>query len=142
MHASSISMCYMVHLPLAIQLYLCLALVVWSHCQQMPKPTTNGTNERLWKAEAIGAALAVAGGDTALAWQWQRVRLQSQSGSSTGSTSRSGRCNIRQTCCMARHAHTHDHGHAKRKVMPPAYVYHTDTWRNTPVPSFKTGGWH
>ena len=28
--------------------------------------------------EAIGTALAVAGGDTALAWQWHCVRLQSR----------------------------------------------------------------
>jgi len=38
----------------------------------MPKPTTNSIDERFWKAEAIGVALAVAGGDTALEWQWQR----------------------------------------------------------------------
>ena len=76
LHASSTSTCYMVHLPLAIQLSLCLALVVWSHGQQMPKPTTHSMNERFWKPAAIGAALAVAGGDTALEWQWQRVGLQ------------------------------------------------------------------
>ena len=62
----------MLHLPVAIQLSSCLALVAWSHGQQMPKPTTNSIDGRFWKAEAIGAALAVAGGDTALEWQWQR----------------------------------------------------------------------
>jgi hypothetical protein len=53
-----------------------LALVAWLHGQQMPKPTTNSIDERFRKVEAIGTALAVAGGDTALAWQWHCVRLQ------------------------------------------------------------------
>ena len=62
----------MLHLPLAIQLSSCLALVARPHGQQMPKPTTNSIDELFWKAEAIGVALAVAGGDAALEWQWQR----------------------------------------------------------------------
>ena len=64
-HAPSTSTCYMLHLPLAIQLSLRLALVAWSHGQQMPKPTTNSIDEQFRKAEAIGAALAVAGGHAA-----------------------------------------------------------------------------
>ena len=68
-HASSTSTCYMLHIPLAIQMFLCLALVARSRGQQMPKPTTKSIHERLWKAEVIGVALAVARGDTALEWQ-------------------------------------------------------------------------